>query len=360
MCRFTDEEGIPSLSKSRARSGSDVERPSNPQPAIEFEDSSAASPSVPIPEKEGGVDEERVSTLNKPAGHSELFATKDWNQPTLLPSDEDEGGWSTVTRKRKGHGSTACIAINVVSLKSAEVTHTLSEAERTSSLTGEEHLHIQRREHAENKAQLSESESLLEEGLLQSKGKGTDPRKWGQLDLQVSSAEIDASAQRMALEQWKQVKDNHDHKKFEHLPSDDAPSNDSNKSAKKKRCRAHRKHVTPRVQINDETDHKGIANPIESLIDSALKAKKSGQRSSVTRVIELAHQIVPASYLGRALKQIGKCSKRRTPDSDSSSETESDTDSDDSVSSEPSDSSSSSSETSTSGDDSSEREYCSK
>ena len=112
--------------------------------------------------------------------------------------------------------------------------------------------------------------------------------------------------------------------------------------------------------INDETDHNGIANPIESLIDSALKAKKSGQRSLVTRVIEPAHQITPASYLGRALKQIGKHSKRRTSDSYSPSETESDTDSDDSASSEPSDSSSSSSETSTSSDDSSEREYRSK
>ena len=204
------EEGILSLSESRARSKSNVERPSNPQPAVKFEDSGTASRSVPIPEKEGGMDEERVSTLNKPAGHSELFATKDRNQPTLLPSDEDKGGWSTVTRKRKGRGSTARIAINVVSPKSAELTRTLSEAER--SLTGEERLRIQRREHAENKAQLLESESSLEEGLLQSKGKGTDPCEWGQLDL--SSAEIDASAQHMALEQWKQVKDNCDHKRF--------------------------------------------------------------------------------------------------------------------------------------------------
>ena len=261
-----------------------------------------------------------------------------------------------MTHKCKGRGSTTCIAINVVSPKFTELTRTLSEAK--CSLTSEERLRIQRRERAENKVQLSESESLLEEGLLQSKGKGTDPCEWGQLDL--SSAKIDASAQRMALEQWKQVKDNRDHKESEHLPSDDAPSNDSNKSAKKKRHRVHRKHVTPRVQINDETDCKGIANPIESLIDSALKAKKGGQWSSVTRVIEPAHQIVPASYLGRALKQIGKHSKCRTPDSDSSSETESDTDSDGLVSSEPSNSSSSSSETSTSSDDSSEREYRSK
>ena len=211
-----------------------------------------------------------VSTLNKPAGHSEMFVTKDRNQPTLLLSDENEGGWSIVTHKCKGCGSTAHMAIDVVSPKSVELTCTLLEAEH--SLTGKEHLRIQRREHAENKAQLSESESLLEEGLLQSKGKGTDPHEWGQLDL--SAVEIDTSVQRMALEQWKQVKDNCDHKKFKHLPSDDTPSNNSNKSAKKKCHRAHRKHVTPRAQINDKTDRKGIANPIESLIDSALKAKK--------------------------------------------------------------------------------------
>ena len=165
------EEGILLLSKLQAHSWSDVGQPSNLQPAVEFEDSSAACPLVLISEMEGGVDEQRVSTLNKPVRHSELFAIKYQNQPTFLPSDKNEGEWSTVTCKCKGCGSTACITINVVSPKSMELTCTLSEVE--CSLTGKEHLCIQRREQAKNEAQLLELESLLKEGLLQSKGKRT-------------------------------------------------------------------------------------------------------------------------------------------------------------------------------------------
>ena len=99
-----------------------------------------------------------------------------------------------------------------------------------------------------------------------------------------------------------------------YLLSNDVSLIDSNKLAKKKQSWVLKKCATPQVQINDITDHKGTANLIERLIDSALKAKKGGQWS-LACVIELAHQITPASYLGQALKQIGKHMKCRTPDS---------------------------------------------
>ena len=96
----------------------------------------------------------------------------------------------------------------------------------------------------------------------------------------------------------------------------------------------------------------GVANAVKHLVDGILKAKKGEPRLSVVRVIEPAQQIAPTSYLGPALKQIGKHTKKQSEsESDSSSATETSSDDSDSES-DPSNSSSlsSSSETTTSSD----------
>ena len=92
-------------------------------------------------------------------------------------------------------------------------------------------------------------------------------------------------------------------------------------------------------------------------MDGALKAKKGEPRPLVVRVIEPAQQIAPTSYLGRALKQIGKHTKKQSSsESDSSSVTETSSDDSDGES-DPSNSLSSSSlsEMTTSSDESSEK-----
>ena len=113
--------------------------------------------------------------------------------------------------------------------------HTLLEAEQT--LTGEERLHIQKQGRAEMEAHPTDTESSRGEGPSELKGKETDPRKWGQLDL--NRAELDTSAQRTALEQWNKLKPADDQQGSKNIPlyvNSDSELAEKDKLTKEKKC----------------------------------------------------------------------------------------------------------------------------
>ncbi|KAG2123516.1 hypothetical protein BD769DRAFT_1337304, partial [Suillus cothurnatus] len=76
--------------------------------------------------------------------------------------------------------------------------------EAESLLTKEEKQRILERKHAEENAQ-SEEQTLSSQGEGPSKGKGVNPRNWGDLDL--GETEIDVDAQREALLNWARTRD---------------------------------------------------------------------------------------------------------------------------------------------------------
>ena len=75
------------------------------------------------------------------------------------------------------------------------------------------------------------------EGPSKLKGKGTDPHKWGQLDL--NRAEFDTSVQRMALEQWNKLKISNDQQGSKNIPlnvNSDSELSKKDKLTKEKKC----------------------------------------------------------------------------------------------------------------------------
>ena len=251
-------------------------------------------------------------------------------------SIDDKGEWTAIVPKSKGRS----IGIDPDEHKKEqldpELTRVLAEVER--SLTDVDRARILQREEAENKALDSDTLSSRGEGPSNLKGKGPDPTDWGQLDL--SESEMDPGAQRAALKQWSDLKQlvTSDRTRSKNVPlsNDDSKVEDMTNNKLTKAT----KGAKP-TRTKGEPSAKG--NPIEKMIDHALRAKNSEERASVARVIEPAQQIAPTSYLGKALAGLGRTKARHKSSlSDSSSDEGSESSSSDSDSySSPSDSSSS-------------------
>ena len=133
-------------------------------------------------------------------------------------------------------------------------------------------------------ARPTDTESSRGEGSSKLKGKGTDPHEWGQLDL--NRAEFDTSVQQTALEQWNKLKIANDQQGSKNIPlnvNSDLELSKMDKLTKEKKCRVLKKGAMSKAPAETHSNRQdGVANPVENLMDGALKAKKGEPRPSVT------------------------------------------------------------------------------
>lgn len=207
-------------------------------------------------------------------------------------------------------------------------------------LTQEERQHILERKHIEETAQ-AEEHTLTSQEEGPSKGKGADPRNWG--DTNLEDADLDIEAQREALSNWERTRDwsktiprvapdpndkcpNEDNpgtgdpvqaavkaaedrmaKNYEsqiqllldELRKRDIPSNKTDKPSKKKRVPP--KHIT--IQEGED--------PVRNMVRKAAhKPPKRLVSRETLPTMDAAAQIAPKSYLGRAFKHVKP--KRKT------------------------------------------------
>ncbi|KAF8546742.1 hypothetical protein OG21DRAFT_1490872 [Imleria badia] len=157
--------------------------------------------------------------------------------------------------------------------------------------------------------------------------------------------------QRLALEQWNQLK-----KLRDQTWSDDALPTKKVSKAKKVESNKLTKPSKAARNSTKEGTKRTTGNLIERFVDDALRAKRSEERTSVPHVIEPAQQIAPTSILGKALAEISK--RRKKPSSsDSEMSLEDSTSTSSSSESDPDSSDSSSSDSSPSSGDSSGQEH---
>jgi hypothetical protein len=190
--------------------------------------------------------------------------------------------WTTIQRKRAR-------SLDSFENKRRQLTHEQTKAikEATEKMTAGQKQQIQRRQEKVRPRQDS-SVSSRGEGPSRPKGKGVDPLEWGNVNISRDSLDIDAQA--AALDSYKKQSKNTDYSKKRKHRSTEKPQ-----SSNKKNDRRHeRKHVSKK-------DYGRSAKPAES---------------------QPAAQIAPKSYLGAALKHIGR-SKKENHYSDSPSHSES-------------------------------------
>ena len=235
------------------------------------------------------------------------------------PDKIEDVPWTTIQRKRAR------------SLDSFENRRQLTKEqakaikEATEKMTAGQKQQFQRRQERVRPRRDS-SVSSRGEGPSKPKGKGIDPREWGNVNISRDSLDIDAQA--AALDSYKQQST----KSVDYSKKRKHHSKERSQSSKRKDDQQRRQ----KGEYVSKRDHRHSAKPAES---------------------QPAAQIAPKSYLGAALKHIG-CSKKENHYSDSPSHSDSSpsSSSDSSSTSEPSDDSSQS-ETSEEESDESESDH---
>jgi len=212
-------------------------------------------------------------------------------------SDEDERPWTTVMRSTRSSRTNKKLNNSIEGTRNltAEIQTAVQQAEQ--ALTSAQKEHISRRHNKVREPYRERSESRGE-GVSNPKGKQVDPREWG--NVHISDSEADVNAQQAALESYKMA-------------------------ATKKPKESHREASRPRGTSKSHGKHRKNDLPAESRPIAQVPAK---------------------SYIGVALKNIGRRSRTRDSSDDSSSESSSSPSSESSDSSSDSDSDSSSEDSS--------------
>ena len=169
------------------------------------------------------------------------------------------------------------------------------------SLTEEDHLRILCHFNSELNAveEHSDTKATLNEGAKQDKGKGVDPRNWG--NVRLTADERDADLQRIALESILE------RRKHAHVNGDsDVERREHHRILRNKLCFKKYPYGLPEEKriVAEKAKYlrpENIRNPIVNVIKKALTSKGHKPRKSETRIIEPVQQIAPTSYLGKAL-----------------------------------------------------------
>ena len=122
------------------------------------------------------------------------------------------------------------------------------------------------------------------------KGKGVDPHNWG--DAQFSESDVDVEAQCVALESFA-IKRN---KALEHVSSDEEQSKEI-------------KTAHLREKGSSRTPSRKTLDRVSVVPTPKVDAKRKAQLVKAARTNVPINQIVPKSYLGRALDKIKKSEK---------------------------------------------------
>ena len=209
------------------------------------------------------------------------------------------------------------------------------------------------------------SNSSKGEGTSRLKGKGINPKEWGDADF--FEGEVDLESQHAALESWKAAQA-WAHTQSELMRKDvrslttsrasrtsvrapatrvltlesSSDESDSEPKKTKKTTRHLGKFVPKKDQVVDPTDsltdRLSCANPVHALVDKAVaQPTKHRERCTTLRAMEPVEQINPKSYIGLALKRLAKgkgpASSSKSSSSTSSISGDSSSDSDSSTSS---------------------------
>jgi hypothetical protein len=240
----------------------------------------------------------RIPTVVTPVVHDEENATL--SEPSGSDHDDNPNEWTTVQRKhrsKKHRTSKERFGHRDVS---AAVDSVIVEAEKSLTTAQKEIIALRQK-----KVNVNPPDELVprEEGHSGSKGKGIDPRNWGNVQLDEDEANVEA--QQAALDSFRSK-----NKPFER---DEPPHSSVVPSEPEKRgestARSQRTSKTPVIRAPKNT------RPIESRPEA---------------------QIAPKSFLGVTLGKLGKKSSRRgssSPSDSSSSESSSDSSSPESESS---------------------------
>ena len=196
------------------------------------------------------------------------------------PDKPEYARWTRVQHKRARSDSSL---LNKTKSLTSEQRNVVKKA--AENLTKEQKQKFQKR-HANVRPRRDSSVSSRGEGPSKPKGKGIDPREWGNVN--ISNESLDLGAQAAALNSFK--KDTKGTK--EHARRRDGHRNGKTRSSKKDHVRQkkHSKHAPPR--------HEASLRPLGT---------------------QPAAQIAPQSYLGSALKNVGRSRRRSRPTSDPSS-----------------------------------------
>ena len=260
----------------------------------------------------------------------------------------------------------------VPNVLSPERAKAVREAERLLSTPQHETINHRRRAVNANPPLVIQRERRLSnsskgEGPSRLKGKGINPKEWGNADF--FEGEVDLEAQHAALESWKaaqawaRTQSELTHKdvgsrtplrasrasvrapaaRVLTLESSSDESDSEPKKTKKTTRRLEKGKFVPKkdrvVDPTDSlTDRLSRANPVRALVDKAVaQPTKRRERRTTPRAMEPVEQVNPKSYIGLALKRLAKgkgpASSSKSSSSTSSTSGDSSSDSDSSTSS---------------------------
>jgi hypothetical protein len=225
------------------------------------------------------------------------------SEPSGSEHDENPHEWSTVQRKRRGKKFGTSQERASRRDESAVVDSVIAEAEKSLTTAQKEIITLRQKKLNMNPP---EESAPREEGHSGPKGKGIDPRNWGNVHLSEDEANVEA--QQAALDSFR-VQNN----QIEYdLPPHQSVDPTEPEGREYSTTRSQRASKTPVVRAPKNT------RPPESRPEA---------------------QIAPKSFLGIALQKVGKKSRKHTsgpPSDPSSSESSSDSSSSESGSSDPS------------------------
>ncbi|KAJ8689423.1 hypothetical protein PTI98_012326 [Pleurotus ostreatus] len=274
----------------------------------------------------------------------------------ILNDDDDASTWTTVNRRNRRSHSTSSLDHRRKSLDVHQI-NTINTAYNTLSMHD-----IDKIARREKKLMPNETELTRKPGP--SKGKGVDPRNWGNIPLEED--ELDPVAQARALRHWKQAQNDSDpviEKGPTSVLNEDTTIREEEQQLLREKLaeleRENRK-LKEQTRLRSRTPiTEGIRAHIKEATDrpkpkpKLKKSKKSSGKSTKSNFLP-SSQIPPNSFLGRALHSVDeKRSSKRLKHhkmSDDPSDPSTTSDDDSSSSSPSSDSSNESSSSSTSSD----------
>jgi hypothetical protein len=289
------------------RSYSDVAASRPSSPATDDGKPGAANP-LPrsnVQSTKDEVDNSVITTsVDKDISAATAVHNNDDDSSLSDPSEPDENPnpWIRVVPRRSrslgslSHAGTKVVEFETIKSKNLtkEQSSVVKQAEQ--KLTTEQKQKISRRyENASKIMEPNERHPSHNEGPSNRKGKGPDPKNWGAVDL--SDSELNMEAQKAALDSFAQKKLNTDLVHYNSSDAEDEPvvkkqpkkkASKNSEQAKAQKSRAASERHTPQVD-----DH------------------KKAQLERTARNNEPSNQIAPKSYLGRALEQLDKNSRRR-------------------------------------------------
>ena len=250
---------IASDSKGPRRSYSDVAASRPPSPTMCMVDETPIPPGR-NPSLNREIDDEHASTAAPVPVESPIMDTSE--------SDEDERPWTTVKHRRSSK-------INKKLNNSIDITQNLTAEVQSAVQQGEQALTVAQKEqilrrHTKVRNPHHERSESRGEGASNPKGKQIDPREWG--NVQLSESEVDVQAQQAALKSYKIT---------------------ATKNPKERREASHPRGTSKSHGNHHKNDLPAVSRPIA--------------------------QVPAKSYIGVALKNIGRRSHMRELSDDSSS-----------------------------------------